>query len=276
MKQLSFIPKAFWKIAVVPGLLSMLLVLGACEKQKLGIAPRESAEQQTRAQMRHSIQRILRGFVTAQAGGSSQQAISVGGGNIFSDVTMTKTTYAPPNQRSVYTWSSPSTPTTQYSFSESESSGGGLGQLSYAGKSFDYNYVLSIKVAAGSSDPDFSVSANSLALRAIVAIDGDISEDDFTLRNMAIFIVVGTATEGNFELGNYDDGATETIAIGELLDFSAVPTPTLGMMDNAKFYYTSGGHMNVSETSFEMGSDAKVKDIDTGTEYLIEGSLTAE
>ena len=274
MKQFSFLSKTFGTFLVFPALLMIMLTAASCQKdKKLSIAKSNKETSAKSKQMRQNIQKILRGFVTAQASGSSQQSfVSPGSGsNIYSNVTFDRTTYSNPG-RTVYSWSDPTTPTTSYTFSESE--GGGLGQLSYNGKSFDYNYVLGIKVT--STDPDWGSIAGSAELRAIVAIDGELDGSDFMINNLAIFLVVGTAGEGTFEFGFFDDGASGTIAIGQLLDFSDVATPTLASMDNAKYYYASSGHVNVTETSFEMASDAKVEDVVTGVEYSIDGALMSE
>lgn len=274
MKQFSFLSKTLGKIFVFPALLIMVLAISSCQKEKkLSIAKNNSEVSAKSKQMRQTIQKVLRGFVTAQAGGSSQQSFAGSGSNIYSNVTFGKTTYSNPG-RTVYSWSDPSTPTTSYTFSESSSSSGGLGQLSYNGKSFDYNYVLGIKVT--SADPDWGSIAGSAELRAIVAIDGQLDGADFTINNLAIFLVVGTSGEGLFEFGFFDNGASGTIAIGELLDFSDVTTPTLASMGDAKVYYASDGHVNVSETSFEMASNAKVKDLATSVEYSIDGALMIE
>ena len=274
MKQFSFLSNMLGKMFVYPALLMILLSVASCQKEKqLSIAKSNNTTSPANKQMRQNIQRILRGFVTAQAGGSSQQSFtSAGSGtNIYSNVTFGRTTYSDP-ARTVYSWSDPTTPTTSYTFSES--TGGGLGQLSYNGKSFDYNYVLGIKVT--SADPDWGSIAGSAELRAIVAIDGEIDGTDFMINNLAIFLVVGTAGEGSFEFGFFDDGASGTIAIGQLLDFSDLATPTLASMDHAKYYYASDGHVNVTETSFEMACDAKVEDVVTGVEYSIDGALMSE
>jgi len=273
MKQLSFLSNILGKIFVFPVLLMIFLSTASCQKEKqLSIAKSNNTTSPKNKVMRQNIQNILRGFVTAQAGGSSQQSFaSAGSGTNYSNVTFDRTTYSNPG-RTVYSWSDPTTPTTSYTFSES--TGGGLGQLSYNGKSFDYNYVLGIKVT--SADPDWGSIAGGAELRAIVAIDGELDGTDFMINNLAIFLVVGTAAEGSFEFGFFDDGASGTIAIGQLLDFSDVATPTLASMDNAKYYYASDGHVNVSATSFEMASDAKVEDVATGVEYIIDGALMSE
>lgn len=275
MKQFSFLSKTLGKFFVFPALLIMVLAISSCQKEKeLSIAKKNPEASAKSKQMHQSIQKVLRGFVTAQAGGSSQQSFAGSGSNIYSNVTFGKTTYSNPG-RTVYTWSDPTTPSTSYSLSISESAGGGLGQLSYNGKSFDYNYVLSINIAAGITDPDWGIVAGGYALHMIVALDADLDGTDFIFRNMAIFLAVGATGEGTFELGDWTTGASGSIGIGEILDFSNVPQPAI-VMDDAKFYYGSGGHMIVSETTFEMGSDAKIKDIDSGAEYGLEGALMSE
>jgi hypothetical protein len=276
MKKFSINLKTIGKVVLPAAFVA--LTLGSCSKKDLGIPPASqdnSVLNQKAQALRTNVYKVLKGFVTAQAGGSNQQSFAASGGTNFSNCTMSTTTHSQPN-RMTTTWSDPTTPGTSYSFSESASggSGGGLGQLSYNGKSFDYGYVLSIRIT--SADPSWGSIATGPELRALVAIDGDLEGEDFTIRNLAIFLTVGSAGQGTFEFNAFDNPTfTDGFAIGELLDFSDVASPTLDMMDNAKFYYTSGGHVDVSDAAFEMGSDAKIKDVDTGVEYSIEGAVMA-
>jgi hypothetical protein len=276
MKQFSFLSNTLGRLLFIPALLMIVLTVDSCQKdKKLSIAQPDFTMSTRSAQIQQSLDKVLRGFVTSQAGGSSQQSFAGGGSGIFSNVTMSKTTFPPPSQRSVYTWSDPATPTTLYTFTVNENSAGGLGQLSYNGKSFDYNFALSINIAAGSTDPVWQMTAGANAIHMIVAIDGDMGDTEFTFRNLAFFMAVSSSGEGTFSLGDWSAGASGTIGIGELLDFSAVPAPATSTA-NAKFYYTSAGHMDVTATTFTMGSDAKVKDVDTGSEYSIDGALMSE
>lgn len=266
------------KILILPAVAVIALSIGSCsKKENLGIGHNGSSNEITQksAMVHKEVERILRGFVTAQAGGSSQQSFAGSGSGVYSNVTMTSTTHSEPN-RATTTWSEPSNPNIVYSFSDASSSGGGLGQLSYNGKSFDYNYVLSIKVT--DADQTWgSIAGSGQELRAIVAIQGELESEDFVVNNLAIFLAVGTAGEGSFEFNWFDDGISgDGFAVGMLSDFSDLATPTMANWGDAKLFYTSGGHVNVTATSFEMASDAKIKDVETNTEYTLEGAVMSE
>lgn len=279
MKRFSLTSKMLGKILVPFAVVVVAVTIGSCsKKENLGIGHNESSTgvSQKTAIMHREVDRILRGFVTAQAGGSSQQSFAGSGSSVYSNVTMTTTTHSEPN-RITTTWSEPSNPGIVYTFSDASSSGGGLGQLSYNGKSFDYNYVLSIKVSSTDGSEWASIAGSGQELRAIIAIQGELEAESFTVVNLAIFLAIGTAGEGSFELNYFDDGISgDGFAIGSLADFSDLATPTMANWQDAKLYYTSAGHVNVTATSFEMGSDAKVKDVETGSEYTIDGALMSE
>jgi hypothetical protein len=277
MKRFSITSRTLRNPVLMSVVVAVAMTIGSCAKHELGIPDHgdKSTVESKRAAVNKTVQHVLRGFVTAQAGGSSQQSFAGSGSGVYSNVTMSTTTKAEP-MRTMTSWSDPAEPGTVYTFSDAASSGGGLGQLSYDGKSFDYNYVLSIKVT--SADATWGgIAGSGQELRAIVAIDGELESEEFILRNLAIFLVIGESAEGTFEFNFFDDGLSgDGFAIGEMLDFSDVTTPTLANMDGAKFLYTSGGHVNVSATSFEMASDAKIKDIVSGVEYILEGAVMSE
>ncbi|HEY0029759.1 MAG TPA: hypothetical protein VGC65_03285 [Bacteroidia bacterium] len=269
MKKFTFITHALLSGAAVA-----VLCLSSCTKENLGrpAAKASLSPSEKSAKMKASVAKVLRDFAVSSAAGSSSSVGSGGGSSTYSNPAMSYTTYSTPSAN-VYVWSDPTTGTT-FTLTES-TTGGGLGQLAYNGKSFDYNYVLSIK--ASEEDPNWSGFMNGRDLRGAVAIDGELVDADFNLKNLAIFLVATTGGSGTY---SFIDWSSTSIGsgdgIGELLDFSDVASPTLAAMDDAKFYITSNGHVTVAETSIEMGSDAKVTDVATNVEYSINGSLMFE
>ncbi|MBL0328676.1 MAG: hypothetical protein IPP64_04500 [Bacteroidetes bacterium] len=269
MKKYSQISKVFFA-----GALAFTILISSCKKEQMGISTKKSTSSQTEKTKRlnANVEKALRNFAEASAGGSSVSSTSGAGGSTFSNPAMNYTTYSTPTAN-VYVWSDP-TSGTVFTLTES-TTGGGLGQLAYNGKSFDYNFVLSIK--ASSNDPNWSGFLSGRDLRGAVAIDGELEGADFNIKNLAIFLVATTGGSGTY---SFIDWNATTLSggdgIGELLDFSALPTPTLASMNDAKFYITSNGHVIVAENSIEMASDAKVTDIATNVEYSINGALMFE
>jgi hypothetical protein len=273
MTKKSFTSATIGKVLVIPMLALVALTFNSCTKKECAspTQPASTATTDNSLRLRNVVGKALRDFATAQAGGSSQQAGSGSGSNSFSNPATNYTTYSTPSG-TVYSWSDPTTGT---SFKLTESSGSGLGQLSYNGKSFDYNYVLSIK--ASSTDQTWSGFLSGRDLRGAVAIDGELTDATFSLKNLAIFLVGTNGGTGSYKFIKFNSSSVSgENAVGELLDFSAAATPTLAAMNSAKFYITSDGHINVSETSFEMASDAKVKEVTTNTEYSIAGTISTE
>ncbi len=266
MKQFSFLSKT-----LLFGASLLLIGVGACKKEQLSKAQPTATQTEKSKKLKANISKALRDFASASAGGSSTSTSS-GGGSTYSNPAMNYTTYST-SSANVYVWSDP-TSGTVFTLTES-TTGGGLGQLAYNGKSFDYNYVLSIKASGG--DPNWSGFMNGRDLRGAVAIDGELDGADFTLNNLAIFLIATTGGSGTY---NFIDWSSTTVSggdgIGELLDFSDVASPTLAAMNDAKFYITSSGSVAVTDNSIEMGSDAKVKDLVTTVEYSINGSLMFE
>ncbi len=260
----------------VPTLVVVALAFGSCSKEGTG-NPSHTCNSSTTTtktdKMNKSVERVLRDFASSQAGGSSQQAGSGSGSSTYSNVTISYTTYSTANG-TVYSWSDPTTGTS-FTLAQSSNSGGGLGQLAYNGKSFDYNYVLCIK--ASMNDPNWNGFMNGRDLRGVVAIDGDIDGNNFTLRNLAIFFVATTGGTGTYKFIDFGANTVSgTDGLGEIVDFSNAPNATLSALGNAKIYVTSGGNVNVGENSFEMGSGAKVMDVITSQEYPIDGTIMCE
>jgi hypothetical protein len=263
--------KSLTAIVLVAG-----LMLSSCKKEQqyAPSAKKTNTKMETKAaKLRSSVNKALKDFVITFNNNNNQQSNGSGNGYTNSNG-INYTTYSTPTA-TVYSWSDPTTGTS-YTLSQSSSSGGGgLGQLSFNGKSFDYSYVLAIK--ANSGDPAWDGFLNGRDLRGVVAIDGELTQTDFRLRNLAIFLVMTTGGTGTYDFIDWDSNSIGNgDAIGELLDFSDVQNNSLAGMDDAKFYITSNGKIIVAETSFEMASDAKVTDVVSGVEYSIEGSIMFE
>jgi len=244
----------------------------SCKKEVGGkpVTPFSSAALNKSKAVRTRVQSLLKDLVVTFPAGSttttscsSTTVFSVSGAGITTYSTSSSTTSS---------WGDPTTGTT-YSFTQSTGGGaGGLGQLSYNGKSFDYNYVISIK--ASNNDPSWSGFMNGRDLRGSVAIDGQLTSTTFTIKNLAIFLVATTGGSGTYKFIDWSSTSVGSgDGIGELLDFSDVVDNTLAGMNNAHFYLTSDGHINVSDSAFEMQSDAKVTDVVTNAQYSLEGSL---
>jgi hypothetical protein len=252
----------------------VISITSSCKKEKLGRPTSSSSTISTQKsrKLNNTVAKAMRDFASASASGSGSSVSAGGGSSSYSNPALNYTTYSTASAN-VYVWSDPTTGTT-FTLTES-TTGGGLGQLAYNGKSFDYNYVLSIKASSG--DPSWSGFMDGRDLRGAVAIDGEITGSDFTLKNLAIFLVATTGGTGTYSFIDWGSAAvTSGDGIGELLDFSDVVTPDLASINDAKFYITSNGHVTVAETSMEMGTDAKVTDIATNVEYAIDGSLMFE
>lgn len=274
MKKISLNSKAFGKWIILPALALITLTIDSCKKES-GIGSTtptvSSATAEKKAKLDGNVSKALRDLVISGAV-SNDQSGAGSGSSSYSNTSLNVTTYSTPSAN-VYSWSDPTTGAS-YTLSES-TTGGGLGQLSYNGKSFDYNYVMCIKANAGDAMWDGFFSGRDL--RGVVAIDGEIMDTDFSLKNLAIFLVSTTGGEGTYDFIDWDSQHfTSGDAIGELLDFSDVTNNTLAGMDQAKFYITSNGSIEVTETSFTMSSNAKVTDVMTGAEYAIDGSISCE
>lgn len=265
------------KLAVV-----VIVVLGisfsSCKKEDSYGKPVSNQTLDAKAKslkLRKSTAKVLKDFIITF--NANQQAGSGGGSNSYSNVSTNYTTYSTANG-TVYSWSDPTTGssyTLTQSSSSGSSSGSGLGQLSYGGKSFDYGYVLSIK--ASTNDPTWSgFFGGNTDLRGLVAIDGQMTSTDFTLRNLCIFLVMTNGGSGTYKFIDWTPASVGSgDGIGELLDFSDVTNNTSsGFNDpNLKICVTSEGHVTVSDQSFDMNSDAKVTDQETNAQFSISGSI---
>jgi len=256
------------KLLLISALGFIALSIGSCsKKENLGVPVSSSTNSKTKSkELGSTVAKALKDYASARNGGSGNATRD------FSNPALNYTTYSTPSAN-VYKWSDPSTGTV-FTFSES-TGGSGLGQLAYNGKSFDYNYVLAIKTTEG--DATWDGFLNGRELRGVVAIDGELMDADFNLKNLAIFLVATKGGSGTYKFLDWDTSSLgDGDGIGELLDFSDVKKPTLDAMNDAKFYVTSKGSVIVSDNSFEMGSDAKVKDVDTKVSYSINGSIMFE
>jgi hypothetical protein len=266
--------KSIGKAIILPALALVMMTVPSCKKEQL--APSSSTSQNGSARqqrMTSNVARILKDFTESTATGSSTTTGSGGGSSTYTSSGMTYTTYSTPTAN-VYQWSDPTTGT---SYTLTESTGGsGLGQLSFDGKSFDYNYVLSIK--AEDEDPNWDGFFDGRDLRGCVAIDGELMDSDFELNSMAFFFVATDGGDGTYEFIDFESTSIGTqSAIGSILDLSELDGATLsGLGEEGNFYYTSDGHIAVSESSFDMQSDAKVKNLETGAEVALEGSIMLE
>lgn len=262
---------------VLPAIFIIGVSISSCKKDDCMGKPISTPTLDAKAKslkLRNSTAKVLKDFVITF--NANQQAGSGGGSNNYSNVSTNYTTYSTSNG-TVYSWSDPTTGTS-FSMTQSSSNGsggGGLGQLAYAGKSFDYGYVLSIKASA--NDPTWSgFFGSNHDLRGLVAIDGQLTSTDFTLKNLAIFLVMTNGGSGTYKFINWTPTSVGNgDGIGELLDFSDVTNNTSsGFNDpNLKIAVTSDGHVTVSDQSFDMNSDAKVTDQATNAQYSISGSI---
>lgn len=279
MKKFSFNPMKVGKWFIVPALAIVTVSIHSCKKDSgVGSATPTNVttltSDQKAAKLNNSVEKALRDFVISGASSNTNSGAGAGS-NTYSNVSINVTTYTTPNAN-VYAWTDP-TSGTSFTFSEANTGtgGGGLGQLSYNGKSFDYNYVMCIK--ADAKDPMWDGFLNGRDLRGVVAIDGKLTGTDFSLKNLAIFLVATKGGEGKYDFIDWDSQSlTMNDAIGELLDFSDVDDNSLAGMDKAKFLITSDGSVEVAENEFIMGSDAKIKDVITEDEFKLEGSISCE
>ena len=275
MKNSFFNPKNISKLLFVPAVAIIAISINACKKESGvgGAAPKATySTSEKSSELKKSTAKALRDFVISGVA-SNQQSGAGAGSNNFSNTSLNVTTYSTPTA-TVYSWSDPTTGTS-FTMSESSNSGGGLGQISYNGKSFDYNYVLCIK--ASNDDPTWDGFLNGRDLRGVIAIDGEIQGDDFSLKNLAIFLVDAKAGNGKYNFIDWDSQTFKTgEAIGELLDFSDVTNNSLAGLDMAKILVTSNGSIEVSDNEFVLSSNAKVRDVLTLTEYSVSGSISCE
>ena len=273
MKQFSFTLKRSGKAVLLAALFVGAMGLSSCKKEGMGkMTPSSTPAAEKSMAMRNAVVKVLKDFTASTAGGSSTTTTGSGTSTWASGISVT--TYSTPSAN-VYQWSDPTTGTI-FTFSESTGGGGGLGQLAYSGKSFDYNYVLSIK--ASDNDPTWSGFFNGRDLRGVVAIDGELTDTDFTLRNLALFFVATTGGSGSYKFIDFGASTYETSdALGEIVDLSEGPPTALSALGtNGKVYITAGGHVTVSDNSFEMESDAKIMDVTTSVETSLEGMLMFE
>ena len=273
MEQFSLTTKAIGRNFIIPALVVIALGIGSCSKEHgIGSAfPSNTDAMAKSKKMSLAVQKVLKDFVISQSGGSNQQNAGASGGSTFSNVTSNVTIYSTPS-KTIYSWSDAAASGTSYQLTES--AGGGLGQIALNGKSFDYNYVLS--VSASSTDPMWS-GFMMADFKIVVAIDldGDLTSTDYKLKGMAMFFVWDAGAAGSYNFGAV---SSSTTASGFVYDMGSTSV-TLGTLDNSadvKMYSASGGHVNVSESAFEMASDAKVKELITNDEYPIEGSVMFE
>lgn len=276
MRKKSLTSKIIGGVIVIPAL-AFVFSLGSCQKKddcRPSAVPQHSTESSRSVKMRSNVAKVLRDFAAASAGGSSAITTSGGGSSTYSNPAMSYTTYTT-SGGTVYAWSDPTTGTT-FTLAES-SSGSGFGQLSYNSKSFNYNYVLSIK--ASENDPTWSGFFDGRDLRGVVAIDGDLTGTDFTLKNIAFFFVATTGGSGTYKLIDFGSSSfSMSEGLGEIIDLSSAPDGTTlsGMGTSGTFYISAGGHITVSDSEFSMDSDAKVMDVTTSTKYSIDGSIMTE
>jgi hypothetical protein len=273
MKKISL--KITGGMLLIPALAAMFS-LGSCQKKEGMGKPSGCSDTQAdkSAKMHKSVAKVLRDFAAATSGGSSVTTTSGGGSSIFSDPAANFTTYTT-SGGTVYSWSDPSTGTT-FTLSES-TSGSGFGELSYNSKSFNYNYVLSIK--ASENDPAWTGFFNGRDLRGVVAIDGELAGTDFTLKNIAFFFVATTGGSGAYKLIDFGSSSPSlSDGLGEIVDLSSAPDGTTlsGMGTSGTVYVTAGGHIDVSDSEFSLQSDAKIMDVTTSAKYAVAGSIMTE
>lgn len=266
MKKNLLSSKSLTRLLLLPVLAIVMMTVHSCKKENLSpnrtVNP-QSVDKSTR--MKDAVVKALSAFEKGKpaVAGGSQRDFSSGA---------SYTTYSTPSTN-VYQWSDVTSGTV---FTLTESTGGnGLGQLSYSGKSFMYNYVLSIK--ASGNDPNWNGFFNGRDLRGVVAIDGDFADGAFTLKNLAIFFVATNGGTGTYKFIDFSANTfTMNDALGEILDLSEGDAANLANVGAAKVYITSGGHISVSESSFDMESDAKIMDLNTSVETSVDGSIMFE
>ena len=272
MKKFSLTSKVLSLSVLLPALIVIAVCTSSCKKESIGKpSPATNTSATTKSmKLRKSVVNVLRDFSAATSGGSATSSSGSGSGVWSSGISYT--TFSTPTA-TVYEWSDPSTGT---SFTLSESTGGsGLGQLTYSGKTVDYNYVLSIK--ATDSDPTWSGFFSGRDLRGAVAIEGNLTDGTFELKNLAIFFVATTGGEGTYKFIDFSSTSVGTAdGLGEIIDLGDSPASLASIATTGKVYITSGGHVNVSESAFEMASDAKLLEVTTNVETTLEGTIMFE
>ena len=276
MKKISSTFITLGKTIVLPSLVIIGLSISSCKKDNSLGKPVSAPVLNAKARdqkLRTSTAKVLKDFIM-QFNSNQQSGGSGNGGSNWSNSSSNFTSYST-SSGTVYSWSDPTTGST-YTLSQSSNGGGGggLGQLSYNGKSFDYGFVLSIKASAGDATWSGFFGGNT-ELRGLVAIDGQMTSSDFTIKNLAIFLVK-TSGAGTYKFITWSPTSiTNNDGIGELLDFSDVVNNTTGGFNdpNVHFMVTSDGHVTVSDQSFDMNSDAKVRDVATQVEYTLSGTI---
>lgn len=265
MTKNSFTLKAAGKVLILPAFALIALTFGSCnKKESMGKPDCSTSATQKSEELNASIAKVLHDVAVAQ---------SDAGRTDWSNPAYNYTKYSTPSG-TVHKWSDPTTGTS-FKLTESSGGGGGLGSMEYNNKSFDYNFVLSIKASA--KDPAWDGFLNGRDLRGVVAIDGDLTDSDFTLRNLAIFLVLTSGSGGTYEFIDWNSMTVSNgDGIGELLDFTSLGKPTLDNFADAKQFITSGGHVKITDSDFTLQSDAKVTDVKTGTKYGIKGSISFE
>ncbi|MCE3280339.1 MAG: hypothetical protein K0S44_2530 [Bacteroidetes bacterium] len=274
MKQIFLTSKIISRTILASALAVMMFTV-SCQKEACGPNTKTSPSADVTAKtkrMQDLSKKALRDFTVSLANGSTTNTNGSGSSTWSSGVSMT--TYSTPSSN-VYVWSDPSEGVT---FTLTESTGGsGIGQLSVNGSDFDYNYVLSIR---SDGDPTWNGFLNGPNLRGVVAIQGEIDGTDFSLHSIAFFLVGTNGGSGTYEFMDWETtGIGSGTAIGEVIDLTNVTgngATLSGLGDAGTIYFTSGGHIDVSDNSFDMTSDSKVKDIANGTEYPISGSIMFE
>jgi hypothetical protein len=268
MKRFQLTSSTLGKYFVLPAFAFFTLTFSSCKKdEKFSATPSAvSTESANKSQkLRTSVSTALTSFVNKR------------NHKDFSDPAYNYSTYSTPTAN-VYVWSDPTTGTS-FTLSESTGGGGGLGQLAYNNKSFDYNYVLTIK--AHSTDPNWSgfLSGRDLIGAVAIATDGAITDPGFTLKNFAIFLVATAGGSGTYKFNDFSSTSiSNTFAVGEIIDLSGVQggAGLANFANDGKVYYTTDGHIIVSSSDLTMDSDAKVMDVVTSNKYAISGSLMLE
>jgi hypothetical protein len=289
MKLFTFNPKTLGKLLIVPALVFITITSDSCKKESgigaTGPTPTvvnnntsgSSDAQAKTDQVNTSISKALRDFVISGTITNTQSGVG-SGSNTYSNVAVNITVTSTPSTN-IYAWSDPtngaSFTLTQSTSSGSGGSGGGLGQLSYNGKTLDFNYVLCIE--ANSKNSTWGGLMGGRDLRGLIAIQGQVADTSFSIKNMAAFFVNAKGGDGKYDFVSWNSSSIKSgDAIGEILDFSAVATPTMASFSLAKILFTSNGSIEVKDKTFTLSSNAKVTDLLSSTEYDISGSISCE
>lgn len=279
MKKFSFNPKTLDKLIVLLAFVFIAITIDSCKKEnEVGTATPTTSVNKTAsaksAKLNSSVSKALRDIVISGAITTNQQTGAGSGSSTYSNVSINVTISSTPSAN-IYAWSNPSTGTSFVLTASVDTSGGGFGQLSFNGKSFNYNYVLSIKASV--TDTAWSGFFNGRDLRGVVAIDGNVTGKDFGFANMAIFLVDAESGDGNYDFVSWNNTYIKSgNAIGEVLDFSDVLTNNILSIPKAKILFTSNGSIDVNQTNFTLSSNAMVTDILTNTQYPISGSISSQ